>query len=659
MSFPTTTFEDYTTDNNPPWTSVVDGDSFVASVAAQSSRVSYENAGLSYNGLPLYLIRVGYPSAPTDQELREKAVTFHIAEQHGNEPCGRDALFSYLRDLAFSTDPAVQAYLSEHPILMVPTANPDNMDIIRGNGSGADINRTWDRLNAPESRVLSDIIGKFSPVIVTDWHNLGGSADDYYTFYCSTPSVAPEISALSIELKQAADASVISEGFTAVDFSGGDTLDLARNAIGLTNAVTLLVEPAQNGDRKNEVRGAIIMLRGIEAWHSANAARILSGVATAKLSAITEGAAGTAIIDPPTPEGIIGYEASADQITSSGAKLALRNISYYPIYNSTEFYIPAAQASRRVIALAMLDLYQGGGGSRVTVAPRVEAQPNVYNLRLVEPGTGTLADFKPALPAADLTLYNLAPYTQYDLSIQTQEAGNFSDWSATTSFDTTIAYNLEWRDTATQTTTLVTGITDLFYDLSGLTPATDYEFRVKEVAGGNESAFSSWTTVTTTSAAAIPQGIWTIGSITKDQSSANLTPVYSGSDATSFEYTLNGTSWTTFTSSISLTGLTANTQYPDAAVRAVNAVGNGASKSFAFQTDAPDVTSLQMQLTGIPNGNHETVVLNTSTQTVLYWGTAVWSGGAGSLEIAAASGTNVHYYAIGATKGGLQRGTIL
>jgi len=55
-----------------------------------------------------------------------------------------------------------------------------------------------------------------------------------------------------------------------------------------------------------------------------------------------------------------------------------------------------------------------------------------------------------------------------------------------------MSYNLEWRDTATLTTTTVTGITDLFYDLTGLTASTEYEFRVQETDGVDTSAFSEW-----------------------------------------------------------------------------------------------------------------------------------------------------------------------
>jgi hypothetical protein len=58
-----------------------------------------------------------------------------------------------------------------------------------------------------------------------------------------------------------------------------------------------------------------------------------------------------------------------------------------------------------------------------------------------------------------------------------------------------MSYNLEWRP-AGGSTTQVTGITDLFYDLTGLTTDTEYEFRVQEV-NGSDSDYSSWTAFTT------------------------------------------------------------------------------------------------------------------------------------------------------------------
>ena len=38
----------------------------------------------------------------------------------------------------------------------------------------------------------------------------------------------------------------------------------------------------------------------------------------------------------------------------------------------------------------------------------------------------------------------------------------------------------------------------------------------------------------------VPQGTWTIGTITKGQTTASLMPTYSLTDADSYEYTING-----------------------------------------------------------------------------------------------------------------------
>ena len=61
-----------------------------------------------------------------------------------------------------------------------------------------------------------------------------------------------------------------------------------------------------------------------------------------------------------------------------------------------------------------------------------------------------------------------------------------------------MSYNIEWRPVGGATTS-VTGITDLFYDLTGLTAAEDYEFRVQEDDGTALSGWSDWFAFTTSS----------------------------------------------------------------------------------------------------------------------------------------------------------------
>ena len=53
-------------------------------------------------------------------------------------------------------------------------------------------------------------------------------------------------------------------------------------------------------------------------------------------------------------------------------------------------------------------------------------------------------------------------------------------------------YNLQYRDTATLTTTSITGIDALFLDVTGLEKGEQYEFRVQEDDDGTVSDYSDW-----------------------------------------------------------------------------------------------------------------------------------------------------------------------
>lgn len=84
-----------------------------------------------------------------------------------------------------------------------------------------------------------------------------------------------------------------------------------------------------------------------------------------------------------------------------------------------------------------------------------------------------------------------------------------------------------------------------------------------------------------------PTGTVTIGTITPGTTSASVPYSYSGSDATGFEYRLNGGAATTIGASpATISGLTAGTPY-SIEVRAINAAGAGAWSAVAnFTTEA-------------------------------------------------------------------------
>lgn len=93
-----------------------------------------------------------------------------------------------------------------------------------------------------------------------------------------------------------------------------------------------------------------------------------------------------------------------------------------------------------------------------------------------------------------------------------------------------------------------------------------------------------------------PQGTISLGSPTVDQTTASIPFTYNDTDQTGFEYRVDGGSWVSTNSPVTLSGLTANTEYT-IEVQAVNAGGSGTSSSVVLTTDPiPSVASTTVPL---------------------------------------------------------------
>lgn len=95
----------------------------------------------------------------------------------------------------------------------------------------------------------------------------------------------------------------------------------------------------------------------------------------------------------------------------------------------------------------------------------------------------------------DLT--DLDSDTSYDWRVRVDDDGTKGDWSAWQTFSTLgIVYDVEYRPVG-GTTSLVTSISNTFYDLTALNPNTDYEWRVRADDGVNKGSWSGWVQFTT------------------------------------------------------------------------------------------------------------------------------------------------------------------
>ncbi|WP_293695296.1 M14 family zinc carboxypeptidase [uncultured Agrococcus sp.] len=256
-SFPTP-FETDSASN----TTLPEEEQFLTDLEGASDRIAVDTVGESVQGRDLRLVRVGYPTAPTEAEIASKPTLMINCTVHGNEWTPREACLNFLRDLALTEDPETLRMLSDYAVVVNPTVNPDGRQAgTRENANGVDLNRDYLALEEPETRSVVETINHLNPVMVLDGHN------------CCNDSIVPDWGrhvGVDDELN-ARGQHIVDEGFIdngeAIGFTArrsalatGNLPVVARNYVGLRNSVGLL----------NEVRGGAIDGRLEEATGAPN-----------------------------------------------------------------------------------------------------------------------------------------------------------------------------------------------------------------------------------------------------------------------------------------------------------------------------------------------------------------------------------------------------
>ncbi|MEU9112480.1 M14 family metallocarboxypeptidase [Streptomyces sp. NPDC048483] len=174
---PRTGFE---TSHGARWTTQPEEQAFLAAVDRASDRVRIDRIGVTEQGRPLQLVRIGAPAPERPQDVRRGASVLLICSQHGDEPSGREACLTTVRDLAYAQDEPTRRFLAHTSVLVVPTANPDGRAAdTRGNSDGTDINRDHLALQTPEARAMAAVIRDYRPDTLYDLHEYGPTAPYY------------------------------------------------------------------------------------------------------------------------------------------------------------------------------------------------------------------------------------------------------------------------------------------------------------------------------------------------------------------------------------------------------------------------------------------------------------------------------------------------
>ncbi|KAL2753266.1 hypothetical protein ACRALDRAFT_1083065 [Sodiomyces alcalophilus JCM 7366] len=247
-------------------------ESYIKEIASRNDYMTYKTANFTSEerrSFPyVYLSTSSAHGHPCHHgNSSEKIRVWVQGAQHGNEPAGDESLLALLGQ--FDHDPSWAAeILDKLDIIVLPRANPDGAYYFqRVLATNLDPNRDHIKLHRPQSRDLKALFGGFGPHMVIDMHEYGATTQ-YGRYYHAADglfaaaknlNIHRAIRALSEDLfaKNIADAMderglrwepyVTGASSADLDFvphfnEAGTDAKIGRNALGLTQTVTFLIE---------------------------------------------------------------------------------------------------------------------------------------------------------------------------------------------------------------------------------------------------------------------------------------------------------------------------------------------------------------------------------------------------------------------------------
>jgi len=239
-----------------------------ASLGEHATDVGVLSLGVSQMGDPIEAIAFTRP--PATPAIARRPTVVVLAGQHGDEPAGSEALIVVAQELAAER---LANVLDRVDVVVLPRANPDGAAAFtRTAADGTDINRDHLLLNTPEARAIAKLLVDVQPIVVLDLHEYpvspaftakfgGVQRFDALIQYATAPNVPAFVTKAAEEwFRVPLIAGLRSAGMT-VDWYATMSADPAdrtltmgsvgpqveRNASGLRNAVSLLVETRGGG----------------------------------------------------------------------------------------------------------------------------------------------------------------------------------------------------------------------------------------------------------------------------------------------------------------------------------------------------------------------------------------------------------------------------
>ncbi|MGP3999807.1 M14 family metallopeptidase [Streptomyces sp. 8N706] len=348
------------------WTTQPEEQELLARVDRDSPRVAVDRVGTTRRGRPLQLVRIGATTPPTAARTARGNSVLLLCTQHGDEPSGREACLSTVRDLAYTKDRRTLRFLERTSVLVVPTVNPDGRAAgTRGNADGTDINRDHIALRTAEARTVAALLRDYRPDTIHDLHEYGPTPPYYVKDLLAlwprnlntAAAVQDEARTLSERyVRPSAAAAGFSTGIYGIwtdpvtgepvrQVAGDGQERILRNTAGIKHSVGLLAEtrtdplteeekadPALNNRRR--VHSQQAALTGLFDFVDQRRTRIEAATGLARLAGYADRGPvylGGADNDPATPEETLedppcGYRLTRGQYAEVADELELHGV---------------------------------------------------------------------------------------------------------------------------------------------------------------------------------------------------------------------------------------------------------------------------------------------------------------------------------------------